>query len=136
MSRRALWVGLTVAAVAVVAVAAYVARDQGTFGPRVEVGAASAAGLDTIAVAGREVRASLDGVVAQVDAPDRLWLVAGGDAFPLRFEVPHGLAVEDRVLAAGRVRAWRGRRWLAVEAWSHVVAAVEPPAGVVGPPGP
>lgn len=91
---------------------------------------ATPAVLDTLDVRGRVVEASVAGVVAQVDEGGDVWLEAAGDAFALRLPEGHGLRVEDRLLATGRLRARGGRRWLDVAAWTRVVAevATQPPA--------
>ena len=128
MSRRALALALGVGGLALAA--ALVARQQGVVGlsrPRVALVDATAADLDTVTVRGRIVQASVGGTVAQVDGDGEVWVWAGGDAFPLRFDEPPALAVEDRVLATGRVRARRGRRWLDVASWVRVEPAVETP---------
>ena len=112
-------------------------RQVGPFaapGARAVLADATAAQIDTVDVRGRVVEASVDGVVAQVDADDAVWLAVGDDAVPLRFAEVAGLAVEDRVLATGRIRARGGRRWLAVESWVRVEASVETQAGPDSPP--
>ena len=86
-----------------------------------DLGAATPAELDTVAFGGRRVTASLGGYVADLRAPDELWLADGGDAFRVVFPEPHGLDVEDRVLVVGRLRGRGGRRWLEAEAWTPVV---------------
>ena len=97
--------------------------------PRVQLDGATAAVLDTVSVKSRVVEASVEGTVTQVDADGQVWIASGGDAFALRFEEPPPLAVEDHVLAAGRVRSWRGARWLAVDSWVQVVSTTVPPPG-------
>ncbi len=97
--------------------------------PRVRLDDATAAVLDTVSVKSRVVEASVGGTVTQVDADGQVWLTAGGDAFALRFEEDPALAVEDHVLATGRVRAWRGERWLAVGSWVRVVSTTKAPPG-------
>ncbi len=90
---------------------------------------ATPAVLDTVDVHGRIVEASMDGIVTEIDTRGDVWLATGGDAFALRLPEGHGLAVEDHLLVTGRLRARGGRRWLAVTAWTHVVAevATQPP---------
>ncbi len=95
--------------------------------PQVHLEDATAAQLDTVSVRGRVVQVSMDGVVTQLDADGRVWLGAGGDAFPLRFPEAPGVAVEDRVLVTGRLRARGGQRWLAVTDWARVHTEVRPP---------
>ncbi len=110
--------------------AALLSHDLGPFAQpasRVAVPDATAAVLDTLTVRGRRVRASLEGTVVQVGPGDEVWLDAGGDALPLRFDADPGLEVEDRVLAVGRLRERRGRRWVAVESWARVETSVRPP---------
>ena len=131
MSRRAVLaaaLGLGGLAVAV----GLLGREVGPFaapGARAVLADATAAQIDTVDVRGRVVEASVDGVVTQVDADDAVWLTVGADAVPLRFAEAAGLAVEDRVLATGRVRARGGRRWLAVGSWVRVEASVETQIG-------
>ncbi len=131
MTRRTAAAGVLGVAGLVVALV-LIARESGPFaapGARAVVADATAAQLDTIAVRGRRVEASLDGHVAEIGSDGTVWLSVGGDAFPLRVGEGHGLEVEDRVLAVGRVRARGGRRWLDVSAWSVVVADVRAPSG-------
>ena len=112
-----------------VAAVALLARDVGPMAPaeqRVRLLDPTAGTLDTVSVRGRRVEASVGGRVAEIDA-ETVWLTLGGDAFPVRFPEPHGLAVEDRVLAEGRLRARGGRRWLAVRSWSRVTTSVTTP---------
>ena len=130
MSRRALALGLAAGGVLLALV--LVGQQQGVIGPaqpRVELAGATAAVLDTVTVRGRVVTASVDGVVSQVDGDGAVWVVSGGDAFPVRFDDAPGLAVEDRVLVTGRVRARGGRRWLDAQSWARVVTSVAPPPG-------
>ena len=110
---------------------ALVARQSGPLAApdaRVELADATAAQVDTVDVRGRVVTASVGGTVVGVEPGGDVWLATGADAARLRFPEPHGLAVEDRVLATGRVRARGGRRWLAVDSWARVEASVRPPA--------
>ncbi|WP_412067772.1 hypothetical protein [Rubrivirga sp. IMCC43871] len=121
-------IGLAGLALAIV----LLARESGPLASleaRVLVPDATAVLLDTIAVRGRRVEASLDGHVAEIGADGTVWLSVAGDAFPLRIDDGHGLDIEDRVLAVGRLRARGGRRWLDVSAWSVVVADVRAPSG-------
>lgn len=76
--------------------------------------------LDTLTFQRRPVIASLSGVVVQVGPDETVWLERGGDAFPVSFPEPPGLAVEDRALVVGRLRSRGGQRWLDVDAWSVV----------------
>ena len=128
MTRTALLTSLGVGSAVLVAVLA--ARQSGVIGParpRLHLNDATAAVLDTVTVRGRTVEASLGGRVVQVGPGEQVWLDTGRDAFPLRFDDEPGLAVEDRVLVTGRVRARRGARWLEVGSWVRVVPAVAAP---------
>lgn len=111
------------------AVALMVRQSGGVGGrqARVEMDAATAAQLDTVAVRGRVVRVSMDGLVTQIDAEGEVWLGAGGDAFPLRFPSDPEVSVEDHLLVTGRLRARGGQRWLAVSDWVRIRAQVMPP---------
>ena len=109
------------------AVALAVRQPGGAGGERVEVPDATAAVLDTVAVRGRIVRASVDGWVVQVGRDGEVWVSSGGDAFPVRFPPEAELEVEDRVLVTGRLRARGGRRWLAVTSWARVEPSVPAP---------
>lgn len=80
--------------------------------------------LDTVAIDGRRVTATFDGVVRQVDPDGTVWLEWGDDAFPLHAAPSDSVQVEDRALVGGRLRSWRGRRWLSVETWTPVTRSV------------
>ena len=103
-------------------------RETGTVGERVHLTDATAAELDTTSVRGRRVEVSLDGTVAQIGPGDDVWLDTGRDAVALRFPEADGLEVEDRLLAVGHLRSWRGRRWVDVASWVRVETAVRPPS--------
>ena len=128
MRRTALAAAVAVAGVALAAV--LLSREPGGIArERVEVPGATAAVLDTVAVRGRVVQASLDGVVVQAGRGGEVWVASGGDAFAVRFPAGAGLEVEDRVLATGRLRARGGRRWLEATSWARVEASVRAPSG-------
>ena len=80
--------------------------------------------LDTVAIEGRRVTASFDGTVRQIDPDGTVWLEWGGDGFPLALDEADSVAVEDHALVLGRLRSWRGRRWLTVEEWVPVTRSV------------
>ena len=103
--------------------------QPGPLAERVALADVAVASLDTVAVRGRHVEVSLAGIVTQVGPGDDVWLSSGGDAIALRFPEGTPIEVEDHLLAVGRLRAWRGRRWVAVASWTHVEAAVRPPSG-------
>ena len=132
MTRRTLAIVLGLGGALLVVAVVVLGRQSGVIDvglPRVQLGDATAAVLDTVSVRSRVVEASVEGTVTQVDADGQVWLASGGDAFALRFEEPPPLSVEDHVLATGRVRAWRGARWLAVDSWVRVVSTTAPPPG-------
>ncbi len=110
------------------ALAVYLGRDTGLVAfpgrPAVLLPDPTPAALDTVAIDGRRVTAALDGTVRQIDTDGTVWLEWGGDAFPLREAPSDSVAVEDRALVVGRLRSWRGRRWLAVESWTPVTPSV------------
>ena len=86
---------------------------------------ASATALDTVSLRGRRVTATLNGTVVE-NAPDgSVWLETGEDAFRLTFPEAVDVAVEDRILAVGRLRGRGGRRWVEVTAWSVVDGHVD-----------
>lgn len=103
-------------------------RETGAVGERVHLADATAMTVDTASVRGRRVEVSLDGTVAQIGPGADVWLDTGHDAVALRFPEAGGVEVEDRLLAVGHLRAWRGRRWVAVESWVRVETAVRPPS--------
>ena len=116
-------VGAALAATALVAglVAAGLALHRS--GARtVDLGDATLATLDTVALDGRRVTASFGGVVRAVDADATLWVGTDDRAFAVRGAAAERLRVGDRVLVAGRVRADRGGRWLDAHALTQVVA--------------
>ena len=137
MTRTAVLTSLGLGGACLVAV--LVARQTGLVGnarPRLHLADATAAVLDTVTVRGRTVEASLGGLVVQVGPGAQVWLDTGRDAFPLRFDADdHGLVVEDRLLATGRVRERWGARWLEVASWVRVEPAVAT-APPVPPPAP
>ena len=108
---------------------ALLARDVGPFATperRVHLEDAAPATLDTVGFRGRRIEASVTGRVVEVSADGTVWLAAHGDAFPLRLEAD-SIAVEDRLMATGRLRGRGGRRWLEVRSWVRVESAVRPP---------
>ena len=121
-----------------VAAAVFLSREVGPFAPPIEaLGSPTAHQLDTMTVRGRRVVVSVEGSVEAVGA-EEVWVTMGDDAFPLRLPEDHGLAVEDRLMAVGRLRARGGRRWLAVEDWARVTTSVAAPPHVLdtlGAPG-
>ena len=124
--RRSLWLVAGVAGAALVAVLAlWQVADRGPFAELtaepVTVHDAEAGRLDTLRLRGRAVTASVDGTVTEAEPGGRLRLDLGDGPFSLRVPDGDSLAVGDRVLAVGRVREWRGRRWLDVDAWTVVV---------------
>ncbi len=91
--------------------------------PTADLGAVPIAVLDTVALAGRVVTASLDGVVDRADG-DTVWLAVRGVPFPV--VVIDTLAWRDgeRLLVAGRLRETHGRRHLRARDWTRVDGAV------------
>jgi hypothetical protein len=109
------------------------ARETGAVGTRVHLADVTAASLDTTSVRGRRVEVSLGGVVTQIGPGEDVWLDTGRDAIALRFpgaDAPPAirLEVDDRLLAVGQLRAWRGRRWVDVASWVQVETVVRPPS--------
>ena len=127
MSRWA-WVGLGVLAlVALGALAVYLGRGTGFVeipgrAPVLLVGA-SPAQLDTVDIDGRRVSVTFSGTVRQIDADGTALVAWDNEAFRVRL-AEADLDVDDRVLGIGRLRSWRGRRWLAVDDWSQVTASM------------
>ena len=125
--RRWIWAGAAALGVALAVAVAVVGRGTGIVSypgtKALLLVEPTAARLDTIAVDGRRITATLDGVVRQVDEDGTAWLEWDGDAFPLRGA--DSVRVEDHGLVVGRLRAWRGRRWLTVETWVPVTASVD-----------
>lgn len=108
---------------------ALVSRGVGPWAPPPTVLAdASAVALDTIDVRRRRVRASVNGIVAEIREGDRVWLSTDGGQVELALPEAEAVAVEDRLLVEGRLRDRRGRRVLEVESWVVVDATVRPPA--------
>jgi len=89
---------------------------------------ASALTLDTVAVRGRRVEASLNGTVVEIGDDGRILLALADGAVELRLPEAGALRVEDRVLAVGRLRARRGRRYIEADAWVVVTGDARPPA--------
>lgn len=124
-SRRT-WIALGVVGLLGLAVlAVWIGRDTGlmTLPGRegLRLSDPSPTRLDTLTIDGRRVTASVDGVVRQLDDDGTVWLEWAGDAFPLRYDGADTLRVEDRALVVGRLRSWRGQRWLEVGSWTPVV---------------
>lgn len=84
----------------------------------------SPARLDTVTIDGRRVTATLGGIVRQIDPDGTVWMEWDGDAFGLRLPETDSVQVEDRALVVGRLRSWRGRRWLDVEAWTPITRSI------------
>ena len=123
--RRGVWAVLGALVVGLVAVVAlWRVADRGPLAELtaepVTVHDAEAGRLDTLRLRGRAVTASVDGTVIRARPDGRVRLDLGDGPFTL--DVPGGdsLAAGDRLLAVGRVREGRGRRWIDVEAWSTV----------------
>lgn len=94
---------------------------------RVHLADATATQLDTVAVRGRRIEASLTGIVVQESMSGTLWLSTGDDAFPVRLPIRDSVEVDDRLLVVGRLRARGGRRWLEAESWARQIGSVPPP---------
>ena len=125
--RRLVLAGVVAALGGALAAVRLARQPGGIARERVEVRDATAAVLDTVAVRGRVVQASVSGWVVQQGREGEVWVSSGGDAFPMRFPPGAEFEVEDRVLATGRLRARGGRRWLEVTSWAHVEGAVSAP---------
>ncbi len=128
-ARRGAWALAVVALLLVLAAGAvYVGRDTGLVAlpgrESLHLSDPAPTTLDTVAIDGRRVTTAFDGVVRQIDTDGTVWLEWGADAFALRGALPDSVAVEDRALVVGRLRSWRGRRWVAVEAWAPVTRSV------------
>lgn len=92
--------------------------------PTVDLGPTTIAVLDTIPLAGRTVRAQIDGVVETADPSERrVWLADRGGTLEVALG-PGGEALdvgtEQRLVVSGRLRGAGGRRWLHAESWTLV----------------
>ena len=121
--------GVATAAAAALAVAALVAvlvvaglALHRSGGRTVDLGDATLAMLDTVAVDGRRVTASFGGVVRAVGPDGTLWVGTDDHAFAVRGAEADSLRVDDRVLVVGRVRADGHGRWLDARALTRVVS--------------
>ena len=107
-----------------VAAALLIGQEQRTgdapTSPPTELGAATPRQLDTLAFRGRRIEASLGGWVSEVAPDGRVWLGSDAQAFPISLPDTVRVAVEDRLLVTGRLRARGGRRWLEAQEWTHV----------------
>lgn len=107
----------------------FLSREVGPFAAEpVALADASAVTLDTVAVRGRRIEASINGIVVEVRTDGDVRLAVPGGTVELRMPETAEVAVEDRLLAAGRLRSRGGRRYVEVDAWSVVEATVRPPA--------
>ena len=118
-------VAVGLSGVAVVAALFALRPELGGRPPTANLGTVPLAVLDTVALAGRIVTASLDGVVDRADG-DTVWLAVRGAPFPVVVRDSSAWHEGSRLLVAGRLRETHGRRHLRAHDWTRVDGAVVP----------